>query len=246
MDRMLYVSMSGASQLLQAQAVNNNNLANVSTTGFREDLHQLRSMPVFGDGFPARAFAMTERPAFNFSPGPIETTGRSLDVAIKGEGWIAVQMPDGTEGLTRAGNLRLVEGNRLVTADGLPVMGNGGPIALPPSQSLEIGGDGSISIVPVGQPAAALAIVDRIKLVNPPAQSLVKSESGYFTVNNGEASPAEAKVQLVSGALEGSNVNSVSALVDMINYARQYELQVKMMKTAQDVDQSSTQIIRMS
>lgn len=245
MDRMLYVSMSGAKQLMQAQAVNNNNLANVSTHGFREDLHQLRSMPVFGDGFPARAFAMAERPAFNFSPGPIETTGRNLDVAIKGEGWIAVQMPDGSEGLTRAGNLRLVDGNRLVTADGLPVLGNGGPIALPPMQSVEIGADGTLSIVPVGQPAAALAIVDRIKLVNPPAQTLMKADNGYFHVEGRTPSPASAAVQVVAGALEGSNVNAVSALVDMIGYARQYDMQVKMMKTAEEADQSSTQLIRM-
>lgn len=245
MDRMLYVSMSGAKQLMQAQAVNNNNLANVSTHGFREDLHQLRSMPVFGDGYPARAYAMTERPAYNFNPGPLETTGRQLDVAIKGAGWIAVQLPDGSEGLTRAGDLRMVDGNRLVTADGMAVLGNTGPIALPPAASMEIGADGSISMVPVGQPAAAMAIVDRIKLVNPPAQGLVKGEDGYFRANNGAPSDPNAAVQLVSGTLEGSNVSAVSALVDMIAYARQYDLQVKMMRTAEETDQSSTQLIRM-
>lgn len=245
MDRMLYVSMSGAKQLMQAQAVNNNNLANVSTHGFREDLHQLRSMPVFGDGYPARAYAMTERPAYNFNPGPLETTGRQLDVAIKGPGWIAVQLPDGSEGLTRAGDLRMVDGNRLVTADGMAVLGNTGPIALPPASSMEIGADGSISMVPVGQSAAAMAIVDRIKLVNPPAQGLVKGEDGYFRVNNGAPSDPAATVQLISGTLEGSNVSAVSALVDMIAYARQYDLQVKMMRTAEETDQSSTQLIRM-
>ncbi len=246
MDRSLYVAMSGAKQILQAQASNSNNLSNANTTGFRSDLQQFRSMPVFGPGQPSRVYAMVERPATDFSHGAIQATGRDLDVAIKDNGWIAVQSPDGSEAYTRAGDLRLTPDGLLQTSSGLPVFGNGGPIAVPPAQKLEIGQDGTISVVPLGQPSNTLAIVDRIKLVDPPLDQLEKLNDGLMHLKGDLPAPASSEVTLISGSLETSNVNAVDAMVRMIELARQFEMQIKVMKSANDNDAASAQLLRIS
>jgi flagellar basal-body rod protein FlgF len=238
--------MSGAKQTLQAQASNSNNLANASTTGFREDLAQFRSMPVYGQGYPTRVYAMAERPGISFEPGAIQTTGRELDVAVKGEGWIAVQAKDGSEAYTRAGDLHLTAEGLLETGTGLPVLGGGGPIAIPPAQKLEIGVDGTISIVPLGDKANTLAVLDQIKLVNPPLDQLEKREDGLVHLKGGGEAEASIDVSLVTGAIEGSNVNAVSAMVNMIELARQFEMQIKMMKTADENEAASSKLMQMS
>lgn len=250
MDRMLYVAMSGAKQIMLAQAVNNNNLANVSTSGFRADLDAFRSMPVFGPGYPSRVYTVTERPGTDMSTGSLTTTGRELDVAVNGQGWIAVQAPDGSEAYTRAGDLRVSINGQLETGAGHSVLGNGGPIAIPPFEKIEIGADGTISILPVGQAPSALAVVDRIKLVNPPSRDMEKSVDGLMRVKgpvNGQGdAPADAAVNLTSGVLESSNVNAVEAMVKMIELSRHYETQIKMMRVAQENDVAATQMMRMS
>lgn len=247
MDRMLYVAMSGAKQIMLAQAVNNNNLANVSTAGFRADLDAFRSMPVFGPGYPSRVYAMTERPGTDMSSGALTTTGRELDVAVNGQGWITVQAPDGSEAYTRAGDLRVSVNGQLETGAGHPIMGNGGPIAVPPFEKIEIGADGTISILPVGQAPNALAVVDRIKLVNPLQRDMEKGVDGLMRVKNsrGDVAP-DATVSLAGGVLESSNVNAVEAMVKMIELSRHYETQIKMMRVAQDNDVAATQMMRMS
>ena len=199
MDAMIYLSMAGAEQTLIEQSMNSQNLANISTPGFKADLMQARSMPVFGDGLATRVYAMTERPTIDFDSGPIMTTGRDLDVAVNGDGWIAVQAPDGTEALSRAGDFRISANGLLTTGAGHPVLGNGGPIAIPAVQKIEIGSDGTISVRPLGQEANALAELDRIKLVNPPLEDLVKGEDGLIRVAGGGASQPDAGVGLVSG-----------------------------------------------
>lgn len=248
MDRMLYLAMTTAKQTMHAQAVNSNNLANATTTGFKQDLEQFRSMPVYGQGMPSRVFAMTERPATDFAPGSFNTTGRDLDTAIRGEGWFAVQAKDGTEAYTRAGDLRIDANGMLTTGAGHPVIGNnGGPIVVPPAESLEIGGDGTISIRPVGQAPNVLAEVDRIKMVNPNVDEVTKGTDGLIRMKQpGEVAPADASVQLVSGALEGSNVNTVEAMVKMIELQRQYEMQVKMMKNAKENDAAATSLMKLA
>ncbi|ABA58832.1 Protein of unknown function DUF1078 [Nitrosococcus oceani ATCC 19707] len=245
MDRMLYVAMTGAQQIMRATAANNHNLANLNTTGFQADLSQFRSMPVFGEGHPTRVYAMAERPGVDFTPGPLQSTGRELDVVVQGEGWLAVQSPTGGEAYTRAGNLKITSNGILTTGAGHPVLGEGGIIAIPPAQKIEIGADGTLSIRPLGQAANTLAVLDRIKLVNPPLDQLQKGEDGLITMINGEKAPADALVSLVSGKLESSNVSGVDALVEMIALARQYEMQTKMMKTAEDLDTASAQMLRM-
>ncbi len=245
MDRSLFVVMSGAKETLHAQSAVSNNLANVNTPGFKADLEQFRSMPVFGPGHPSRVYALDERPATDFNPGTSQTTGRELDIAIKGEGWMAVQAPDGSESYVRRGDLRVSPNGLLETGNGLPVMGENGPIAIPPAQKIDIGQDGTISIVPLGENPDTLVIVDRIKLVNPDLSQLEKGLDGLIRLKNGETADADASISLMPGSLEGSNVNSVSALVEMIELARRFELQIKMMKTVEDDADATAQLLRM-
>lgn len=246
MDRMLYVAMSGAKETLLSQANNSNNLANVNTPGFLEDLNQFRSMPVFGPGYPTRVFALDERADVNFHEGSLQMTDNPMDVAVKGVGYLAVQAPDGTEAYTRRGDLN-VDANGLVTnGEGLPVLGNGGPIVLPPHEKIEIAADGTITVLPEGATPEALAVIDRIKLVNPAVQELIKGEDGLLRMQEGAVADADAATLLVSGAVESSNVNVADALVNMIELSRKFEFQVKMMKTAQELDASSARLMQQS
>jgi len=245
MDRMLYIAMNGAKQTFLAQAVNNQNLANVSTTGFRADLDAFRTLPVSGPGFDSRAYATDESSGSSFAQGTIVTTGNDLDLAINGDGWIAVQALDGTEAFTRAGDLKVTTTGQLLTRENLPVMGNGGPIALPPFEDLEIGSDGTLSVLPIGQAPSTLAVVDRIKLVNPPAGQLEKGKDGLFRTIDGEVQPADGNVTVIRGSLERSNVNAIEGLVKMISLARQYETNIKMMAIAKENDESAAALIRL-
>ncbi len=245
MERMLYVAMSGARQAMLAQAAHANNLANANTTAFRADLNSFRSMPLFGPGLPSRVYAMDERPGVDFTPGTIGRTGRDLDIAIDGEGWIAVQAADGTEAYTRAGNLHLGPGGRLLTAGGRPVLGADGPLAVPPYEKLEIGADGTVSVRGLGQAANTLTVVDRIKLVRPPVEDLVRGEDGLFRLRNGLAAEPDASVRVVAGALEQSNVNSIEAMVSMLTLQRSFELQVKLMQAAEQNEERTTELMRL-
>lgn len=246
MDSMIYVAMSGASQTLLAQAVNSNNLANVNTTGFRADLAQAYSLPVFGPGLDTRVYAITENPGVNFSPGSSQSTGRELDVAVSGEGFIAVQAPDGVEAYTRAGDLRISSNGLLETGSGHPVLGNAGPIAVPPAEKLQIGKDGTINFLALGQAGGTLSEIDRIKLVAPPVSELEKGTDGLFRRTDGGTADADANVTLIAGALETSNVNVVDAMVNMISLARQFEMQVKLMEIAEQDDEVATQILQLT
>lgn len=247
MDKALYIAMTGAKHNMKAQANHANNMANVNTTGFRADFAQARSMAVYyGDGHPTRAYALTESPATDFKQGVINQTGRDLDVAINGSGFIAVQGRDGTEAYTRAGDLQLDANGILRTGNGLPVYGNNGPIALPPIEKVTIGSDGTISIVAQGQGPETLVEVDRIKLVNPDPAEMEKSADGLFRHAVQPVLPVDAGVQVTTGALEGSNVNVVEAFTDILSLSRQYEMQVKLMKTVQQNSESSARLLQMS
>jgi flagellar basal-body rod protein FlgF len=244
MDRMLYVSMTGAKQILEAQGIVSHNLANVSTTGFRADLHSFTSQPIPGAGFPTRINAYNGGAGLSTETGPVMQTGRPLDVAINGDGWIAVQAPDGSEAYTRAGDLRLTPEGNLVTATGLPVLGDGGPISLPPFDEVAIGGDGTITIVAQGISAASASAVGRLKLVNPPAAQLAKGDDGFVRLKSGQPAPADASVTVIGGSLEGSNVNAARALVEMIEFQRLFDMQVKLMSTADQNAQTAQRLLQ--
>lgn len=249
MDRALFLAMSGAKQNMQAMQLRANNLANVSTTGFRADLAQARSMQAYGEGVPSRVFSMTERPGHNFEQGSVITTGRDLDVTIQGDGWISVMDKTGREGLTRNGNLHVGTNGLLSNASGHLVLGeNGAPITLPiPLSKIEIGNDGTISVVPQGAPADAIEVVDRIKLTRTNNQDLFKDTNGLFRAKDPNAAyEADAGVKLLTGAIEGSNVNAIGEMTSLIDLQRQFEMQVKMMSTAEDMDKASDSLLRMS
>jgi len=246
MDKMLYVAMTGAQNNTLALRAHANNLANVSTSGFRRDFEQARSMPLFGESYPARVFAMTERPATDFRPGTLQETGRDMDVAIGGKGWIAVQAPDGSEAYVRTASLNIDALGMLRTGNGLPVMGNAGPIAVPPEQKVEIGQDGTISIRALGENPNVLAEVDRIKLVNPDPKSMEKGTDGLIRVKGQPEVEADATVQVTSGFLEASNVNAVEEMTAILSLSRQFELSVKMMRTAEDNSSAMARVLQIS
>lgn len=246
MDKMLYLAMSGASQNTLAQRAHANNLANLSTSGFRRDFEQARSMPLFGDGYPARVYAMSERPATDFTPGSLQETGNELDVAIEGQGWLAVQTPDGSEAYVRTASMQIDALGMLRTGSGLPVLGNAGPIAVPPQQQIEIGQDGTISIRSLGEAPNVVAQVDRIKMVNPDPKTLVKGEDGMIRLKEPATLQADANVRLTSGFLESSNVNAVAEMTSMLALARQFELHVKMMRTAEDNASAVARVMQLS
>jgi flagellar basal-body rod protein FlgF len=244
MDHMIYLAMSGAKQTEFAQTINSNNLANVSTTGFRADLQSFSSVPIDGPGVESRINAVVESHGTDLAHGPVSTTGRHLDIAIQGQGYIAIQAPDGSEAYTRAGDLRVETGGLLSTGAGYLVMGDGGPVAIPPNSSLLIGSDGTISVQPLGQGPEALAIVDRIKLVNPESSQLRKGTDGLLHTIDGSSADADATVTLTSGALEHSNVNVAKTLVNMIELARQYEMQINVIKTTEENADAAAQLMR--
>ena len=238
MDRLIYLSMSGAKATLQRQDVLANNLANASTNGFRAEMAAFRAVPVLGDGASTRVFALETTLGYDATPGPVQSTGRSLDVAMAGNGWLAVQGLDGTEAYTRAGALQLDSAGQLVTPGGLPVLGDGGPITLPAGASVTVAADGTVmSTVGEGRPQAA----GRLKLVTPEAP-LARGNDGLFRGADGDlgADPA-ARVQ--GGALEGSNVNAIETMVAMISAARQFEQQMKMLQGAEQREQGAAKLL---
>ncbi|MDO8344132.1 MAG: flagellar basal-body rod protein FlgF [Cellvibrio sp.] len=247
MDKALFIAMTGAKHNMLAQANRANNLANLSTTGFRADFEQARSMGVYyGDGQPTRAYAMTESPRADFTQGPMNATNNPLDAAIQGQGFFAVQAPDGTEAYTRAGNFAVDANGMLRTMNGLPVLGAGGPINIPENEKVQIGADGTISIVGQGQGPEAMVDVGQLKLVNPDIQTIEKGDDGLFRQRDGEIAPAAVEVTVRGGMLEGSNVNAIDEFTQILSLARQYEMQVKLMKTAEENSTSSAQLLQMS
>ncbi|MDF3834362.1 flagellar basal-body rod protein FlgF [Cupriavidus basilensis] len=244
MDRMIYTALSGAKQTLDQQAAVSNNLANASTPAFRAQINLFRAVPVVGPEAQTRAFALASTPGADFKAGPLSYTGRPLDVALQGNGWLAVQAPDGSEAYTRAGALQVAADGQLQTATGLPVMGDGGPISVPPGSSVTIGTDGAITARGPGEAAAGLAQVGKLKLVNPTPESIARGDDGLFHLRAG-AQPlqADTTLRVAPGALEGSNVNPVEAMVDMIANARRFEMQMKMIQGADTNDQRANALL---
>jgi flagellar basal-body rod protein FlgF len=238
MDRMIYLSMSGAKAAMQRQDSLANNLANVSTPGFRAELEAFRAVPVQGSGASTRVFALETTPGYDPTPGVINNTGRNLDVAVRGNSWLTVQALDGTEAYTRGGSMEINSEGTLTTRSGLPMMGDGGPLTVPPNTEVSIGGDGTVS----GKDTTGrITVLGKLKLVTPEAP-LQRGEDGLFRGADGDldADPA-ARVQ--DSALEGSNVSAIGTMVDMIAAARQFEAQMKLMQTGEADDRAAAQLL---
>ena len=234
MDRLIYTAMTGAKHLLDQQAVVAHNLANANTTGFRAELSAFRVVPVVGDGLNTRAFVVASTVGADLTQGGLQQTGRPLDIAVQGPGFIAVQAADGSEAYTRAGDLQVSVNGELQTRNGSAVLGDGGPIAIPPDSTLTIAPDGTVSTVSTIGVPNAVATIGRIKLVAPAESEIVRGGDGLFRAKNGNSLEADASVVLVSGTLEGSNVNVVEAMVSMIENARQFDMQMKMLHNAEN------------
>lgn len=246
MDRLIYTAMTGAKHVFMQQAGTANNLANASTIGFKSQEHRFRAVPVVGEGMPTRSFVVDASVSDVMDEGPLMFTGRNLDVAVNGRGWLAVQLPDGSEAYTRAGSLDVDVTGLLQTKSGYPVAGDGGPINIPPDNNIEIAPDGTVSVVATfGTPNNANAI-GRLKLVNPPEMDLVRGADGLFRLRSGEPAPADEAVKLTAGTLEGSNVNVTDAMVNLISLSRQFEMQIKMLQTADANAQRADQLLSLN
>jgi flagellar basal-body rod protein FlgF len=248
MDRLIYTAMSGAAQALEQQSVTANNLANASTTGFRAQLSAFRQVPMNFEGNAAsdpatRTFVLSSTPTADYTPGPIQQTGNPLDVAIQGPGWLSVQTADGSEAYTRAGNLHVDANGQLVTANNLPVLGNSGPMSIPPGAAVTIGKDGTVNALIPGDPPTAIATVDQLKLVNPDVTTMTRGDDGLFRTADGQPADADPTVAVAPASLEGSNVNAVSAMVDMITNARQFQMQTKLLDSANQNDQAANKLL---
>lgn len=247
MDRLLYTAMSGASGTMSRQAAVAHNLANVTTQGYRAEEHRLRAVQVqthnTPGALPTRAFAVDASTHTDFSAGALMHTGSQYDVALRGKGWLTVALPDGTEGYTRAGSFQISENGILQTSTGIPVMGDGGPITIPPGSRITIGEDGTVSTINESGAQNVVNAIGRIKLVNPPEADLVRGPDGLFRLNSGEAAPQNDAVRVANGYLENSNVNPVEQMVSMISLARQFEMQMRMITSAETNDRAATQVL---
>jgi flagellar basal-body rod protein FlgF len=230
-EKVIYTAMSGAQHALMAQQIHANNLANVDTTGFRADFERVSSTALTGDGFDSRVLAREMTPGTDFSAAALVSTGRTLDVGVRGNGWLAVQTAEGEEAYTRAGNMNVESDGRL-TVNGRAVLGEGGELVLPDYRDLDIGSDGTITVTPPG--GGALIEAGRIKLVNPETSQLVKGTDGLFRLDSGETAESDENVILASGYLEDSNVNAVDEMIQSLQMTRNFELQVKLMQSSDE------------
>ena len=246
MDKLIYTAMTGASHVLQQQAAVSENLSNASTPGFRATLNTFRAVPLVGEGLPTRTFVVDSTSGADFTPGPFQPTGRDLDVAVNGAGWIAVQGPDGREAYTRNGSLQIAPNGVLQTRTGLTVAGDTGPLTIPPDTEVTFAKDGTISTVPSGSQPTSVVVLGRLKLVNPPEAQLERGGDGLFRLKDGAEAAADAKVEVVPGSLEGSNVNTVEALVSMISLARKFDMQMKMLQSADSNARQASQIMNIA
>jgi flagellar basal-body rod protein FlgF len=246
MDRMIYIAMNGAKHSMQQQAVTAHNLANASTTGYKAEANAFRALPVLGDGAQTRTFVVDSTTGADLSAGAIQSTGRDLDVAVQGKGWLAVQAADGSEAYTRDGSLQIGSNGLLQTRNGLQVLGDGGPIAVQADAEITIGKDGTVSIVPMGQTPNTVATVGRLKLVNPPEADLTKGDDGLFRLRSGLPAPSDASVGLMQKSLETSNVNVVDSLVSMISLSRQFDMQMKLLQSAEANAGKASQLLNLN
>ena len=246
MDRLIYTAMTGAKHILEQQATTSHNLANSTTTGFRAQLDSFRAVPVVGGALPTRAFVVDATVGSDFSAGSMQMTGRQLDVAVQGKGWLVVEKPDGSEAYTRSGSLKTSENGVLQTQSGLNLVGEGGPITIPPDVAVTIAKDGTVSTIPTAGVPNIVQVIGRLKLANPAEDNLVRGDDGLFKTKDGSTPDADANVAIAGGMLENSNVNVVDAMVSMINLGRQFEMQMKLLQNAENNATKATQILTLS
>lgn len=246
MDRLIYTAMTGAKHILEQQATTSHNLANATTTGFRAQLDSFRAVPVISEGLPTRAFVVDATVGTNFESGTIHHTGNGLDVAIHGKGWFTLQLEDGSEAYTRSGNFKLTQNGEMQSQSGINILGDGGPISVPPDIVVSIAKDGTVSGVSTNTTPSIVTVLGRLKLVNPPEETLVRGNDGLFRTKDGNPVEADELVTVVGGAVEGSNVNVAEAMVNMITLARHFEMQMNLLKNAESNASKASQLLSLS
>lgn len=245
MDRLIHTSLSGLRGAMARQSATAHNLANINTTGFRGELSSARALWVRGQGFEARAASSQEVLAADMRAGSVNDTGRDLDIAMQGDALLAVQAQDGSEAYTRRGDLQLSPTGLLTTGDGRPVLGDGGPITLPPADAVRIAEDGAVWIVPAGGDPNVPQQVDRLKLASPAGSRVLKGLDGLFRAQNGGVLPSDPAGRLIPHSLESSNVEASQALIDMIDASRSWDNQLNLITTARDLDSAATDLMRL-
>lgn len=245
MDHAIYTAMGAATAALDRQAVVSDNLANTSTPGFRAQIAAYRAVPVDGPSMATRTLVTESTPGSDYSSGTIEKTDRTLDVALPKEGWLAVQLPDGTEGYTKNGNIQMTADGQLQVR-GLPLMGDGGPLTVPTQAKLTIAPDGTISALGAGEEPSAVAQTGRIKIVNAKPGELLHGDDGVFHTSDASSLAADTSLQLMPGMLEGSNVSPVNSMVNMITTARSFEMNMKVITTVDDNERNANQLLSAS
>lgn len=241
MDKMIYLAMTGAKHVELQQATTANNLANVHTTGFKAELNAFRSLPVVGDGAPTRVYQVDNTVGHDLSQGPLQVTGNNFDFAVAGPGFFAVELPGGGEAYTRDGGFLVDSTGILRTRSGMVIAGESGQLQMPEGALPDLRQDGTLFAIPANGGAAQE--IGKLKLVNPAQSDVYKGEDGLFRLNNGQDAETDATVRVKAGYLEGSNVNAVDSLVQMISHAKHYDLNVKLMQTAEQNAKSATQIL---
>lgn len=251
MDRVIYTAMSGASQTLNQQSITSHNLANVSTVGFRAQLTAMKAVPIVGSSMPTRTMVTATTPTYDSTIGAFNYTGRNLDVALSQNDWLAVQLADGSEGYTRNGAIQIDE-NGTLNIQGFPLLGDNGVLTVPQRSQVSVSTDGTLSALGAGDKRTTIAQVGKIKKVHLERNELVRGDDGFFhataaTINNrGAVLQDNPNAKLMSGALEGSNVNPVTAMVNLISHSRQFEMQMKQITTADENAQKANQILSLT
>jgi flagellar basal-body rod protein FlgF len=244
-DRLIYTSLSAMRGAMARQQATANNLANASTPGFRGEIAEAQALWLDGPSLTDRAMASEEVVNADMKAGSITATGRDLDIALGGDSLLAVQADDGDEAYTRRGDLQLSSSGLLTTGDGRPVLGQGGPITLPPADKISIAEDGRILVVPAGGDPSQSQEVDRLKIASPAGSAIAKGLDGLFRVKGGGVLPVDPDARVTSGQLEESNVSATKALVDMIDASRAWDTQLKLITSARDLDGASAELMRL-
>jgi len=246
MDKLIYTSLTSGKHTLAQMDTVTHNLSNISTDGFKAQMDSFRAVPKLSTDLPVQAFVVNSTTGADFTPGVTHETGRELDVAVQGSGWLVVQGKDGKEAYTRAGSLKTDENGVLQTQRGLNVVGVGGDITIPADVSVTISKDGTVSTIPVGNKVANTTLIGQLKLVNPPENTLVRGDDGLFRTNDGSQPDADPGVAVVGGSIESSNVNSVESLVTMISLSRQFDIHMQMLTNAQTNDAKASSVLSLA
>ncbi|HIE4798212.1 TPA: flagellar basal body rod protein FlgF [Serratia marcescens] len=251
MDHAIYTAMGAARQTLEQQSITANNLANASTPGFRAQLAALRAVPVDGPSVATRTLVTASTPGADMSQGALNYTARPLDVALQQDGFLAVSLPGGGEAYTRNGNIQISSTGQL-TVQGMPLMGDGGPIEVPPSAEITIAADGTISALNAGDPPNTIAQIGRLKLVKADAREVMRGDDGLFRLTpetqqlRGNQLQNDPQVRVMPGVLEGSNVKPMETMVDMIANARRFEMQMKVIHSVDENEQRANSLLSVS